>query len=161
VTASDLPGVVRWGKFMAAAFAGARDGDGAACGAGRRVRHVLLHLVHDAVCDVPLRLRDGRHGELGGAYAVVNARGGGEYGARWHDADPAMLITTGDRDDRVVPVHSYKFAAALRQVQGGSAPILLRVVEGAGHDDVGDEASDLVVDRAAFLVKSLSFTPAL
>jgi len=46
---------------------------------------------------------------------------------------PPTLITTADRDDRVVPWHSYKFAAALQHGQGCAAPILLRVETRAGH----------------------------
>src|SRR5207237_7210950 len=46
---------------------------------------------------------------------------------------PATLITTGDHDDRVVPAHSFKFAAALKQAQGGDAPILIRIETRAGH----------------------------
>jgi prolyl oligopeptidase len=46
---------------------------------------------------------------------------------------PATLLTTGDHDDRVVPGHSLKFAAALQAAQAGSAPILLRVGASVGH----------------------------
>ncbi|MDX1385430.1 MAG: prolyl oligopeptidase family serine peptidase, partial [Thermoanaerobaculia bacterium] len=46
---------------------------------------------------------------------------------------PATLITTADRDDRVVPWHSYKFAAALQHAQGCDRPVLLRVETRAGH----------------------------
>jgi prolyl oligopeptidase len=46
---------------------------------------------------------------------------------------PATLITTADRDDRVVPWHSYKFAAALQRAQGCAKPVLLRVETRAGH----------------------------
>lgn len=46
---------------------------------------------------------------------------------------PPTLITTADRDDRVVPWHSYKFAAALQRGQGCASPILLRVETRAGH----------------------------
>lgn len=46
---------------------------------------------------------------------------------------PATLLRTGDHDDRVVPAHSFKFAAALQQAQAGDAPILLRVETSAGH----------------------------
>ena len=46
---------------------------------------------------------------------------------------PATLITTGDHDDRVVPWHSYKFAAQLQAHQGCDKPILLRVETRAGH----------------------------
>jgi prolyl oligopeptidase len=46
---------------------------------------------------------------------------------------PATLLTTGERDDRVVPGHSLKFAAALQAAQAGDAPVLLRVDTAAGH----------------------------
>jgi len=46
---------------------------------------------------------------------------------------PATLITTADHDDRVVPAHSFKFAAALQRAQGGPAPILIRIETRAGH----------------------------
>ncbi len=46
---------------------------------------------------------------------------------------PATLITTGDHDDRVVPLHSFKFAAALQAAQAGDAPTLIRVETRAGH----------------------------
>ena len=46
---------------------------------------------------------------------------------------PAVMIATGDHDDRVYPAHSFKFAAALQYAQAGSAPVLLRVERHAGH----------------------------
>jgi len=46
---------------------------------------------------------------------------------------PATLVTTGDHDDRVVPWHSYKFAAQLQAHQGCNNPVLLRVETRAGH----------------------------
>ena len=46
---------------------------------------------------------------------------------------PATLVTTGDHDDRVVPWHSYKFAAQLQADQGCDNPVLLRVETRAGH----------------------------
>lgn len=46
---------------------------------------------------------------------------------------PATLVTTADRDDRVVPWHSYKFAAALQHAQGCAKPVLIRVETRAGH----------------------------
>jgi prolyl oligopeptidase len=46
---------------------------------------------------------------------------------------PATLVTTADRDDRVVPWHSYKFAAALQQAQSCPRPVLIRVETRAGH----------------------------
>ena len=65
-------------------------------------------------------------------------------------AYPATLVTTGDTDDRVVPAHSYKFAAALQHAQGGSAPVLLRVDTSAGHG-AGKPVSKLIDERADVL----------
>ena len=70
---------------------------------------------------------------------------------------PATLIMTADTDDRVVPMHSFKFAAALQRAQAGDAPILLRIEERAGHG-AGTPVRkqiELATDRWAFLVKSL------
>jgi prolyl oligopeptidase len=65
-------------------------------------------------------------------------------------AHPATLITTGDTDDRVVPAHSYKFAAALQAAQAGSAPVLLRVDVAAGHG-AGKPVAMLLDERADVL----------
>ena len=46
---------------------------------------------------------------------------------------PATLVTTADHDDRVVPAHSFKFAATLQECQGGTAPVLIRIDSKAGH----------------------------
>jgi prolyl oligopeptidase len=46
---------------------------------------------------------------------------------------PATLVITGDHDDRVVPGHSFKFAAALQAAQAGEAPVLIRIQTRAGH----------------------------
>lgn len=46
---------------------------------------------------------------------------------------PATLVTTADHDDRVVPAHSFKFAATLQQDQAGLAPVLIRIDSKAGH----------------------------
>lgn len=48
-------------------------------------------------------------------------------------AYPATLITTGDHDDRVVPAHSFKFAAELQEKQAGDNPVLIRIETDAGH----------------------------
>jgi len=48
-------------------------------------------------------------------------------------AYPATLITTGDHDDRVVPAHSFKFAAELQSKQAGDNPVLIRIETDAGH----------------------------
>ena len=46
---------------------------------------------------------------------------------------PATLVTTGDHDDRVVPAHSFKFAAELQEKQAGRSPVLIRIETNAGH----------------------------
>ena len=46
---------------------------------------------------------------------------------------PATLVTTADHDDRVVPAHSFKFAATLQQCQAGPAPVLIHIDSKAGH----------------------------
>ncbi|MDX1604441.1 MAG: prolyl oligopeptidase family serine peptidase, partial [Salinimicrobium sediminis] len=62
---------------------------------------------------------------LKGYSPVHNVKAGVEY--------PATLITTGDHDDRVVPAHSFKFAAELQDKQAGDAPVLIRIETNAGH----------------------------
>jgi len=56
---------------------------------------------------------------------VHNIKKGTEY--------PATLVTTGDHDDRVVPAHSFKFAAELQEKQSGNNPALIRIETNAGH----------------------------
>jgi prolyl oligopeptidase len=46
---------------------------------------------------------------------------------------PATLVTTADHDDRVVPAHSFKFAATLQDAQQGENPVLIRIETNAGH----------------------------
>lgn len=62
---------------------------------------------------------------LKGYSPVHNVKHGVEY--------PATLITTGDHDDRVVPAHSFKFAAELQSKQSGNNPTLIRIETDAGH----------------------------
>ena len=72
-------------------------------------------------------------------------------------AYPATLITTADHDDRVVPAHSFKFAATLQAAQAGSAPVLIRIETKAGHG-AGKPTSkqiDEAADKWAFLVEAL------
>jgi prolyl oligopeptidase len=72
-------------------------------------------------------------------------------------AYPPTFITTADHDDRVVPAHSFKFAAALQAAQAGPAPILIQIETQAGHG-AGKPTTKLIdeqVDRLAFLVRSL------
>jgi len=72
-------------------------------------------------------------------------------------AYPPTLVTTGDHDDRVVPGHSLKFAAALQAAQASEAPILARIDTDAGHG-AGKPVSKLIDERAdvlAFLEMAL------
>jgi prolyl oligopeptidase len=59
---------------------------------------------------------------------------------------PATLVTTADRDDRVVPSHSFKFAAALQAAQGCDKPVLIRVEKAGSH---GYRPTDRIIDEAA------------
>ncbi len=70
---------------------------------------------------------------------------------------PATLVTTADRDDRVVPGHSFKFAAALQAAQGCNNPTLIRIETRAGHG-AGTPVSkriDEYADLWAFLIENL------
>ena len=46
---------------------------------------------------------------------------------------PATMVTTADHDDRVVPAHSFKFAAELQEKHAGTSPVLIRIETNAGH----------------------------
>ncbi len=78
------------------------------------------------------------------------------------DADyPAMLVTTADTDDRVVPGHSFKYAAALQAAAAGEKPRLIRIETRAGHgagkptDKIVEEGADVL----AFLAYWTGLTP--
>lgn len=73
---------------------------------------------------------------------------------------PATLVTTADHDDRVVPGHSFKFAATLQHAQAYQAPVLIRIDVKAGHG-AGKPTSkqiDEAADKWAFLVKQLGIS---
>jgi prolyl oligopeptidase len=70
---------------------------------------------------------------------------------------PATLVMTADHDDRVVPLHSFKFAARLQACQGGETPVLIRIDTKAGHG-AGTPTKKLIdaaTDRLSFLAKAL------
>ncbi len=73
---------------------------------------------------------------------------------------PATLVSTADTDDRVVPGHSFKFAAALQAAQAGEAPVLIRITTRAGHGAGKPTAKRIeeISDDWAFLVKNLRMT---
>jgi prolyl oligopeptidase len=64
---------------------------------------------------------------------------------------------TADHDDRVVPLHSFKFAARLQACQGGRAPVLIRIDRKAGHGAGTPTAKliDAATDRLSFLTRTL------
>ena len=74
---------------------------------------------------------------------------------------PATLITTGDHDDRVVPAHSFKFAATLQEKQRGDEPILLRIDVNAGHGGDGKPTGKLIEEQTdvfSFIFYNLGMT---
>ncbi len=74
---------------------------------------------------------------------------------------PPTLITTADHDDRVVPAHSFKFAATLQAAQAGPAPVLIRIETRAGHGAGKPTAKIIqeVADKWAFLLYVLQVKP--
>ena len=76
-------------------------------------------------------------------------------------AYPATLIMTADHDDRVVPAHSFKFAATLQEMAAGVNPALIRIETKAGHG-AGKPTSKLIDEAAdmwAFLFYNVGFEP--
>ncbi|MFL9451034.1 MULTISPECIES: prolyl oligopeptidase family serine peptidase [Nostocales] len=73
-------------------------------------------------------------------------------------AYPATMITTAESDDRVVPAHSFKFAAALQAAHTGNAPVLIRIETKAGHGAGKPTAKRIeeAADAWAFLVRTLA-----
>jgi prolyl oligopeptidase len=73
---------------------------------------------------------------------------------------PATLVTTADHDDRVVPAHSFKFAARLQEYHTGSNPVLIRIETNAGHG-AGKPTSkqiDEAADIWSFVMHNLGMT---
>ena len=86
---------------------------------------------------------------LKGYSPIHNVKAGVEY--------PATMITTGDHDDRVVPSHSFKFAAELQANQAGTNPTLIRIETNAGHG-AGTPTSkiiDLYADMYGFTLYNM------
>lgn len=83
---------------------------------------------------------------------VQNVKKGVQY--------PATLVTTGDHDDRVVPAHSFKFAAELQDKQTGPNPVLIRIETNAGHG-AGKPVSKTIEEAAdiqAFTLYNMGYT---
>lgn len=89
---------------------------------------------------------------LKGYSPVHNVRPGVKY--------PATMVTTGDHDDRVVPAHSFKFAAELQDKQVGNNPTLIRIDINAGHGAGKSVAATIQenVDIQAFILFNMGFT---
>lgn len=96
-----------------------------------------------------------------GDYGTAETKEGFEYLRRYspvHNVGkgvkyPAVLVTTADHDDRVVPGHSYKYTAALQRAQAGDQPILIRIDVKAGHG-AGKPIGKLIeeeADKLAFM----------
>jgi prolyl oligopeptidase len=76
---------------------------------------------------------------------------------------PATLVTTADHDDRVVPGHSFKFAATLQPAQGCNRPTLIRIETKAGHG-AGTPITktiEQVADRWAFARYNMGIRPVM
>ncbi|WDF56087.1 prolyl oligopeptidase family serine peptidase [Mucilaginibacter sp. KACC 22063] len=70
---------------------------------------------------------------------------------------PATMVTTADHDDRVVPAHSFKFAARLQEMQKGTAPVLIRIETNAGHG-AGQSTAQVInqqADKWAFMFANM------
>ena len=90
---------------------------------------------------------------LKGYSPVHNVREGVEY--------PATMVTTGDHDDRVVPAHSFKFAAMLQAHHAGADPVMIRIETDAGHGS-GKPTSKRIeemADQYAFTFFNMGITP--
>jgi prolyl oligopeptidase len=83
---------------------------------------------------------------------VANVKSGVQY--------PATMVTTGDHDDRVVPAHSFKFAAELQEKQTGTNPVLIRIDINAGHGAGKSLAATIQesCDIQAFTLYNMGFT---
>jgi prolyl oligopeptidase len=73
---------------------------------------------------------------------------------------PATLVTTADHDDRVVPAHSFKFAATLQESQAGTNPVLIRIDTKSGHGSSNlTKALDAAADQYAFTWYNMGIIP--
>ena len=98
---------------------------------------------------------DANEAEFKALYAyspIHNVKAGTKY--------PAILITTADHDDRVVPAHSFKYAAALQAAQAGHDPILIRIDTKSGHGASSTTKQlEQTADIYSFYFYNLGVTP--
>ncbi len=76
-------------------------------------------------------------------------------------AYPATMVTTADHDDRVVPAHSFKFAATLQQAQTSDNPVLIRIETKAGHG-AGTSTRQVIqqqADKWSFMFFNMGLVP--
>ena len=87
------------------------------------------------------------------AYSPIhNVKAGTKY--------PSILITTADHDDRVVPAHSFKYAAAMQAAQAGDNPILIRIDTNSGHGASSTTKQlEQTAEVYAFFFYNLGVTP--
>jgi prolyl oligopeptidase len=90
---------------------------------------------------------------LRGYSPVHNVKEGVKY--------PATMVTTADHDDRVVPAHSFKFAAELQAKHAGDSPVLIRIETNAGHGagKPTDKIIDEIADKYAFAWYNMGVVP--
>lgn len=73
---------------------------------------------------------------------------------------PATLITTADHDDRVVPAHSFKYAAALQEKHKGANPVMIRIDTNSGHGASNTaKAIEATADIYCFIFSNMGYTP--
>jgi prolyl oligopeptidase len=84
------------------------------------------------------------------------------HNIRYNTAYPATLVTTADHDDRVVPAHSFKYAATLQEVAGQSSknPLLIRIGTNSGHGASNTKKNlELYADIYGFIFYNMGITP--
>jgi prolyl oligopeptidase len=73
---------------------------------------------------------------------------------------PATMVTTADHDDRVVPAHSFKFAATLQEAQACANPVLIRIERRSGHGSSNiTKVIDLLTDMYSFMFRNMKIVP--
>lgn len=100
---------------------------------------------------------DANEAEFKALYAyspIHNVKAGTRY--------PSILVTTADHDDRVVPAHSFKYAAALQAAQAGDNPVIIRIDTKSGHGASSTtKALEQTADIYSFIMYNLGVTPKL
>jgi prolyl oligopeptidase len=84
------------------------------------------------------------------------------HNVRYNVAYPATLVTTADHDDRVVPAHSFKYAATLQEIAGPSSknPLLIRIDTNSGHGASNTKKNlELYADIYGFIFYNMGITP--